>query len=103
MRETRSSGSVEGVVGNHDSYSDLYLKWRQPLKLTGHRLARLAERRLAPVRPSSRGKGPRMSSVSLSFSALPALGSILSAKCPDAFPLDQFVGQRNAQRLAAAG
>ena len=23
MRETRSSGSVEGVVGNHDSYSDL--------------------------------------------------------------------------------
>jgi hypothetical protein len=22
MRETRSSGSVEGVVGNHDSYSD---------------------------------------------------------------------------------
>lgn len=23
MRETRSSGSVEGVVGDHDSYSDL--------------------------------------------------------------------------------
>ena len=23
MRETRSSGSVEGVMGNHDSYSDL--------------------------------------------------------------------------------
>jgi hypothetical protein len=23
MRESRSSGSVEGVVGNHDSYSDL--------------------------------------------------------------------------------
>jgi hypothetical protein len=22
MRESRSSGSVEGVVGNHDSYSD---------------------------------------------------------------------------------
>ena len=22
MRETRSSGSVEGVMGNHDSYSD---------------------------------------------------------------------------------
>ena len=22
MRETRSSGSVEGVVGNHDPYSD---------------------------------------------------------------------------------
>jgi hypothetical protein len=24
MRETRSSGSVEGVMGNHDSYSDSY-------------------------------------------------------------------------------
>jgi hypothetical protein len=23
MRETRSSGSVEGVMGDHDSYSDL--------------------------------------------------------------------------------
>ncbi|MBF8305020.1 MAG: hypothetical protein HW398_208 [Acidobacteria bacterium] len=22
MRESRSSGSVEGVMGNHDSYSD---------------------------------------------------------------------------------
>ena len=30
MREIRSSGSVEGVVGNHDPYSDclsLVLKW----------------------------------------------------------------------------
>jgi hypothetical protein len=25
MRESRSSGSVEGVVGNHDSYSDFGL------------------------------------------------------------------------------
>jgi hypothetical protein len=25
MRETRSSGSVEGVVGNHDFYSNLLL------------------------------------------------------------------------------
>ena len=24
MRETRSSGSVEGVMGNHDSYSDSF-------------------------------------------------------------------------------
>jgi len=24
MRETRSSGSVEGVVGNHDPYSDYF-------------------------------------------------------------------------------
>ena len=24
MRESRSSGSVEGVVGNHDSYSDFF-------------------------------------------------------------------------------
>jgi hypothetical protein len=23
MRECRSSGSVEGVMGNHDSYSDI--------------------------------------------------------------------------------
>jgi hypothetical protein len=23
MRESRSSGSVEGVMGNHDSYSDI--------------------------------------------------------------------------------
>jgi hypothetical protein len=26
MREIRSSGSVEGVVSNHDPYSDLTLK-----------------------------------------------------------------------------
>ena len=26
MRETRSSGSVEGVMGNHDSYSDYVVK-----------------------------------------------------------------------------
>jgi len=26
MRETRLSGSVEGVMGNHDSYSD-FLWW----------------------------------------------------------------------------
>jgi hypothetical protein len=26
MRETRSSGSVEGVMGNHDSYSDSFVK-----------------------------------------------------------------------------
>jgi len=26
MRESRSSGSVEGVVGNHDSYSDSRLR-----------------------------------------------------------------------------
>jgi hypothetical protein len=25
MRESRSSGSVEGVMGNHDSYSDSFL------------------------------------------------------------------------------
>ena len=25
MRETRSSGSVEGVMGNHDPYSDRHL------------------------------------------------------------------------------
>jgi len=25
MRETRSSGSVEGVMGNHDSYSDCWV------------------------------------------------------------------------------
>ena len=25
MREIRPSGSVEGVVGNHDSYSDLHV------------------------------------------------------------------------------
>jgi len=25
MRETRSSGSVEGVMGNHDPYSDAFL------------------------------------------------------------------------------
>ena len=24
MREIRSSGSVEGVMGNHDSYSDFF-------------------------------------------------------------------------------
>jgi hypothetical protein len=32
MRETRSSGSVEGVVGNHDSYSDFL-----PPLLAGHK------------------------------------------------------------------
>ncbi len=26
MREIRSSGSVEGVMGNHDSYSDSHLR-----------------------------------------------------------------------------
>jgi hypothetical protein len=26
MRESRSSGSVEGVMGNHDSYSDVEMK-----------------------------------------------------------------------------
>ena len=25
MRESRTSGSVEGVMGNHDSYSDMFL------------------------------------------------------------------------------
>jgi hypothetical protein len=27
MRESRSSGSVEGVMGNHDSYSDS-IEWK---------------------------------------------------------------------------
>jgi len=27
MRETRSSGSAEGVVGNHDPYSDFESGW----------------------------------------------------------------------------
>ena len=27
MRESRSSGSVEGVVSNHDSYSDYHLSF----------------------------------------------------------------------------
>ena len=26
MRETRLSGSVEGVMGNHDSYSDFWFR-----------------------------------------------------------------------------
>ena len=36
MRETRSSGSVEGVMGNCDSYSDLPRRWSRsgPLALS---------------------------------------------------------------------
>ena len=30
MRESRLSGSVEGVMGNHDSYSDWFATTRWP-------------------------------------------------------------------------
>jgi hypothetical protein len=38
MRETRSSGSVEGVMGNHDSYSDstLNVARRNARPIYGH-------------------------------------------------------------------
>jgi hypothetical protein len=32
MRETRSSGSVEGVVGNHDPYSDFLPRFSRGIK-----------------------------------------------------------------------
>jgi hypothetical protein len=42
MRETRSSGSVEGVVSDHDPYSDLSKEFASPKKRVrsapGHRL-----------------------------------------------------------------
>jgi hypothetical protein len=35
MREIRLSGSVEGVVSNHDPYSDLLILWCTRLRLAG--------------------------------------------------------------------
>jgi hypothetical protein len=35
MRQSRSSGSAEGVMGNHDSYSDARLKLFARYRLNG--------------------------------------------------------------------
>jgi hypothetical protein len=44
MRETRSSGSVEGAMGNYDSYSDpIALRWTA-LRTMLHRLDRFVRR-----------------------------------------------------------
>lgn len=37
MRETRSSGSVEGVVGDHDPYSDCF--WAVETESAGAKFA----------------------------------------------------------------
>jgi len=48
MREIRSSGSVEGVMGNHDSYSDSCTKTQDRGFLNSHSLQHGSEsRRLA--------------------------------------------------------
>jgi hypothetical protein len=44
MRETRLSGSVEGVMGNHDSYSDTAFR----TQAHRHILARQVLRHLIP-------------------------------------------------------
>jgi len=36
MREIRSSGSVEGVLGNHDSYSDSGIASRVAIHVSAH-------------------------------------------------------------------
>jgi hypothetical protein len=51
MRETRLSGSVEGVMGNHDSYSDFSqhrLRKRVNSTLNEHVSLTLAETRQIP-------------------------------------------------------
>src|SRR6266851_3373168 len=52
MRQSRLSGSVEGVMGNHDSYSDSFLK--QIEMIHSEKFSELAD---AHRQNSSRGSG----------------------------------------------
>jgi hypothetical protein len=49
MREIRTSGSVEGVVGNHDSYSDSGVALRAPSSAALRTSARCARLTLRPT------------------------------------------------------
>src|SRR6266853_528771 len=79
MRQSRLSGSVEGVMGNHDSYSDSEIVPTQHNGRRGHDTPRVFDLRPHTYLVSAVSFSPRIFSIEKTLMNVPE--SVLTAVC----------------------
>ena len=100
MRETRSSGSVEGVVGNHDPYSDFLPRFSRGIKEASDSLLASAKGCLFVGEPRHFGFAFRSSLVTCHLSLVTALQFLGGTANPQG--VRQRTDKAEARRAASA-